>query len=148
MMRSLHSWIAGSLILFASILVYALSAARSEEASRTETTNLIDSLQGPPLYGAYCAVCHGKDGKGGGPMAKSLKVKPPDLTKTAARNGGTFPRERVQKILSSDEPLPDGHGTREMPVWGPVFFRVVWDRDLGPVRVYNLTKYLEKMQAQ
>jgi mono/diheme cytochrome c family protein len=148
MMRSLHSRVAGSLVLLGSILVYALSPARGEEASRSETTKLIASLQGPALYNAYCAVCHGKDGKGGGPLAKSLKVKPPDLTGIAERNHGSFPRDRVQKILASDELLPAGHGSREMPVWGPVFSRVVWDRDLGPVRVYNLTKHLEKMQAK
>jgi cytochrome c len=136
-----------SLVLCASFLIFAPGAAQSEEM-RTETTNLIYSLQGPALYSAYCAVCHGKEGKGGGPMAKSLKVKPPDLTGIAERNGGSFPRDRVQKVLSSEEPLLAGRRTREMPVWGPVFSRVVWDRDLGPVRIYNLTKYLEKMQAK
>ena len=82
-------------------------------------------------------VCHGKDGKGGGTMAKSLKVAPPDLARIAMRNGGRFPMARIQRIISGEEPLPAGHGTREMPVWGPIFSQVAWDQDLGRVRVDN-----------
>ena len=113
-----------------------------------ETTHLIDSLQGPALYTAYCAVCHGADGKGGGPMAKSLKVTPPDLTRIVVRNGGNFPLERVQRIISGEELLPAGHGTRPMPVWGPVFSQISWDQDLGRVRVYNLAKYIDSIQSR
>ncbi len=113
-----------------------------------ETTHLIDSLQGPALYTAYCAVCHGADGKGGGPMAKSLKVMPPDLSRIVVRNGGNFPLERVQRIISGEELLPAGHGTRPMPVWGPVFSQISWDQDLGRVRVYNLAKYIDSIQSR
>jgi mono/diheme cytochrome c family protein len=113
-----------------------------------ETTHLIDSLQGPALYTAYCAVCHGADLKGGGPMAKSLKVIPPNLTGVSVRNGGSFPLVRVQRIISGEELLPAGHGTRPMPVWGPVFSQVSWDQDLGRVRIYNLAKYIESLQSR
>ncbi|MBZ5572099.1 MAG: cytochrome c [Acidobacteriia bacterium] len=43
---------------------------------------------GQQMYSAYCAVCHGNDGKGGGPAAEALKVPPPDLTVLARKNGG------------------------------------------------------------
>jgi hypothetical protein len=39
-------------------------------------------------------------------MAKSLKVKPSDLTRIAARNGGTFPLMRIERIISGEEQLP------------------------------------------
>lgn len=135
---------AGGLIACGSLLVCGLSAAQQPP----ETERLIDSIQGPALYAAYCAVCHGKGGKGDGPMAKALKVPPPDLTRLAARNGGKFPTERVQKIIASKEQVPAGHGTREMPVWGPIFSQIAWDQDLGQIRVYNLAKHLEKIQAK
>jgi mono/diheme cytochrome c family protein len=107
---------------------------------------LIDSINGRPLFKSYCASCHGTDARGGGPVAKSLKVPPPDLTSIAARNGGTFPLARVSRIISGDDGLPGGHGSREMPVWGPVFSRVESDRDLGRVRIDNLARYLREIQ--
>jgi mono/diheme cytochrome c family protein len=95
------------------LLVILLSSAQTQKTQLPETTHLIDSIQGPALYTAYCAVCHGKDGKGGGPLAKSLKVAPPDLTRIAMRNGGRFPMARIRRIISGEEPLPAGHGTRD-----------------------------------
>lgn len=139
--------IAGGLIVCGSLLICGLSWAQQPDAQQ-ESARLIDSIQGPALYAAYCAVCHGKDGKGDGPMAKALKTAPPDLTRLAARNGGKFPVERVQKIIASKEAVPAGHGTREMPVWGPIFSQIAWDQDLGQIRVYNLAKDLEKIQAK
>lgn len=39
------------------------------------------------------------------------------------------------------------HGSREMPVWGPVFHQVEGDMDWGNVRLENLVKYLESIQS-
>jgi putative copper resistance protein D len=36
--------------------------------------------RGAPLYGEYCATCHGPYGYGDGPAAASLAVRPPNLT--------------------------------------------------------------------
>jgi len=36
--------------------------------------------RGEPLYRRYCETCHGADGRGEGPAAASLAVRPPDLT--------------------------------------------------------------------
>lgn len=113
-----------------------------------ETTRVISSIDGSVLYKNYCAVCHGIHGKGDGPMAALLKTPPPDLTRIAQRNEGTFPREAVQKIISGEEPRRIAHGPSEMPIWGPIFSQIAWDLDLGRVRVYNLTEYIEQMQAK
>jgi mono/diheme cytochrome c family protein len=130
-------------------LVAAFScAAAAQQTQHPETVRLIESLQGAALFKAYCAVCHGADGKGGGPMAGSLKSKPADLTHLASRNRGQFPTARVEKIISGDEGVPGGHGSREMPIWGPIFSQIAWDTDLGLVRINNLAKYIEQMQAK
>jgi mono/diheme cytochrome c family protein len=127
------------------ILLITLLCFSSGMAQNTDP-HLINSIQGPALYKAYCASCHGMLGNGDGPMAKSLKVPPPDLTRISARNGGTFPLARISRIISGEEQLPAGHGNREMPVWGPVFSRVDSDQDLGRIRVDNLARYLRDIQ--
>jgi mono/diheme cytochrome c family protein len=37
-------------------------------------------LVGSHLYRSYCLVCHGEDGKGGGPLAIKLNLDPADLS--------------------------------------------------------------------
>ncbi len=112
-----------------------------------EQQRLIDSIQGPDLYRAYCASCHGKDAKGNVPAAPALRTMPPDLTRISIRNGGTFPLMRVERIIAGEEPSFTGHGSMEMPVWGPIFSQVTRDVDLGRVRIDNLARYLRDLQA-
>jgi mono/diheme cytochrome c family protein len=107
---------------------------------------LIQSVEGPDLFRAYCASCHGQDAKGNGPAAAMLKATVPDLTVIAANNGGSFPAVRIRRIILG-EGMIASHGSREMPVWGPVFHQVERDVDRGNVRVENLVKYLESIQV-
>ncbi|MGH9679761.1 MAG: c-type cytochrome [Candidatus Acidiferrales bacterium] len=109
---------------------------------------MIYSVKGPDLFHAYCAPCHGLDGKGGGPVARDLKTRPADLTALAKKSGGKFPAERVRKIISGDEPTLISHGTREMPIWGPIFHQIEEDQDFGNIRLSNLSKYLESIQVK
>lgn len=126
----------------------ATQSAVQNQRSKQEEGRLIESIQGPALYQTYCASCHGKDAKGGGAMARSLKVAPADLTRITARNGGKFPLMRIERIISGEERTGSGHGTREMPVWGPIFSEVARDQDLGRVRIDNLARYLRDIQAK
>ena len=124
------------------------SLALAGTLARGQETKLISSIQGPALYKAYCSACHGKDAKGGGPKAASLKVPPPDLTHIATRNGGTFPLMRIEGIISGEALTGGAHGSRDMPVWGPVFSQVTADQDLGRVRIDNLARYLREIQTK
>jgi mono/diheme cytochrome c family protein len=144
----MNSTICRGFALCAGLSVCIVGLSQSQHPGDPAPKPLIRSVEGPVLYKAYCAVCHATDGKGGGPMAAALKVRPTDLTHIAARNHGVFPRERIEKIIAGDEQVLAGHGTREMPVWGPVFSQVEWDRDLSPVRLHNLAKYIEEMQTK
>jgi len=64
-----------------------------------------------------CAACHGENGKGDGPVAEVLAVKPPDLTTIRKRHGGEFPAPWVYRIVDGRTEVP-AHGRRDMPVWG------------------------------
>jgi mono/diheme cytochrome c family protein len=108
---------------------------------------LIASVEGKDLYRHYCASCHGTDATGHGPAAPALKVAPSDLTIIARRNSGIFPRARVRKIIAGDDEILS-HGSREMPIWGPIFHQIERDRDWGLVRLENLAKYLESIQRK
>jgi mono/diheme cytochrome c family protein len=121
-------------------------APSSPGASDQELPALIRSVKGPDLFREYCAPCHGADAKGNGPAAAALKAKVPDLTLLAKRNGGTFPAAQVRKTVMGDRTV-EAHGSREMPVWGPIFHQVEEDVDRGNVRIDNLVKYLESIQA-
>jgi mono/diheme cytochrome c family protein len=136
----------GSLLIFGAL--FAGAAETQNGKTRGAVQPLIGSIQGDNLYKTYCASCHGEDAKGNGPMAAWLKVPPSDLTRIAARNGGNFPLARVDRIISGEEALPSGHGTRLMPVWGPAFSQVTRDQDLGRVRIDNLARYLRDIQTK
>jgi len=75
---------------------------------------------GKRLYGKYCATCHGRDAKGDGPLAATLKTKTPDLTLLAKKRNGKFPYLEVLDILDGSTPYP-AHGSAEMPAWGETF---------------------------
>ena len=72
---------------------------------------------GEELYRRFCASCHGVEGRGDGPVAASLRVEVPDLTRTASRARGMDPRERIVRVIDGRY-IVGAHGTRLMPVWG------------------------------
>lgn len=75
------------------------------------------SLSGKALYVRFCASCHGTTGRGDGPVAGSFNVEVPDLTLIARRAGGSYPRERIVRIIDGRH-IFSAHGSRTMPVWG------------------------------
>jgi mono/diheme cytochrome c family protein len=46
--------------------------------------------RGKEIYGTYCAMCHGAEGRGDGAMAAKLAVPPPDLTTSTARRSDGY----------------------------------------------------------
>ncbi|AMN46280.1 hypothetical protein ACG33_03990 [Steroidobacter denitrificans] len=75
------------------------------------------ALSGRQLYERFCASCHGVQGRGDGPVADSLRVEVPDLTRIAQRRGAALPRDRIARIIDGRHVLK-AHGSRTMPVWG------------------------------
>ena len=82
------------------------------------------------MFREYCAVCHGVAGKGDGPAAAALKSHP-DLTQLAAKNGGKFDEAKVQYAIKGEADAPIAHGSKDMPIWGPIFTQMGHNDDMG-----------------
>jgi len=105
-------------------------------------------VSGKDMFTAYCAVCHGPDGKGAGPAASALKTPPTDLTVLSKNNGGKFPSMKVSSTIRGEGGFP-AHGNKEMPVWGALFWNLSGGHESEvQQRVSNLTKYIESLQAK
>jgi Cytochrome c len=68
-------------------------------------------------YEISCMSCHGVDGRGDGPRAKTLKTAPADLTMIAKSHNGEFPARKLTEIIDG-RAIVGTHGQRDMPVWG------------------------------
>ena len=102
---------------------------------------------GSQLFRSHCASCHGTDARGSGPLTEHLRHTPPDLTQFTKRNGGTFPRELIRRIIDGrDVPV---HGDREMPVWGEAFKAVAGSNAAAVnARIEAVVRYLEGIQER
>jgi mono/diheme cytochrome c family protein len=114
--------------------------------ARTQEQDAIIPLDGAKIFRNHCASCHGLSGNGDGPVAPALKAKVPQLSALARQNHGEFPADRVRRIIAGDE--VSAHGSREMPVWGPIFHQIDNDQDLGYVRLQNIMEYLRSIQQK
>ena len=134
--------------LFALGLAGGVLSAQ-ETKPKLEVTEASDKglTKGVDLYQSYCAVCHGKDGKGGGPAAAALKSSPSDLTMLSKTKGGKFPVGAVRQVLGGGSSTP-AHGSQEMPIWGPVFRAMSPNQSIAALRVDNLVRYLESIQQK
>jgi len=95
---------------------------------------------GKQEYLSNCASCHGKDAKGGGPVAGSLKLKVPDLTVLAKNSGGVFPFARVFDVIDGREAVA-AHGPRDMPVWGSEYWKEGAHASGGEASSQELSSY-------
>lgn len=106
-----------------------------------------NEISGSKLFHSYCAACHGQDGKGDGPAAPAFKRQPADLTALARNNRGVFPADHVLQVLTSNS-SDATHGSKDMPVWGPIFRRMGSDQSLGYLRSKNVMEYLKTIQVR
>jgi len=107
-------------------------------------------------FGHLCAPCHGRDGKGNGTQAARLTKAPADLTVVTAKYG-EFPAQKVFETIAGLD-MPDGHGTRDMPIWGDVFVteqigksttieQALKASDEASRRITALVHYVESIQG-
>ncbi len=127
----------------AALLLTTLAAVAAQAQTRPDAAAV---AKGAVVYVRYCVSCHGKEARGDGPLAADLRVKVPDMTTLSSRSGGSFPEERVRRIIESGEVLR-GHGTPDMPAWGDAFRKTEGtDAHTPQEAIRNLTQYLRSLQ--
>ncbi len=109
-------------------------------------------------YEANCAVCHGPEGKGDGPIAQLLKVPVPTLTTLRQENKGVFPFRQVYGMIDGRTDVA-AHGPREMPVWGDAYradaikqhgehYGELYAEGIIRARILALISYINRLQEE
>jgi len=103
-------------------------------------------------FGRNCAICHGINGKGSGPITPLLKKTPADLTQLSKKNSGKFPFWPTYRMIDGREPI-DGHGGRDMPIWGDRFRAEAGSLQQGAEatvrgRILEIIVYLQSIQEE
>lgn len=139
-----------ALIMYALAVLLAApsvqtAAAQASPAAEEPTTG----PSGDGLFRVYCATCHGRTGKGDGPLADSLRYAPPDLTLIAKRNGGKFDSDKVHRIVDGRRPVK-GHGGTDMPVWGDAFRHSIdgYSEEAVKARIEAIVRHLKSIQGK
>jgi mono/diheme cytochrome c family protein len=135
-------------VLLVVILVGSLAVFAQEKQPKIQQVPVTPTSgdSGKEMFVHYCASCHGESGKGDGPAASSFKKAPRDLTKLARDNGGKYPAAHVAATLALDDCCV--HGSKVMPVWGPLLASVSHNQAEQKMRITNLVKYIETLQAR
>lgn len=139
-----------SICLFAMVLAAGSTfwAQQAKPTVKREPAALTSPNSGQEMFMSYCASCHGKDAKGDGPASTALKQLPANLTQLAKLNGGKYPADKVTSVLRGQAHLM-AHGDQEMPVWGPVFWRMSQGHEeIVQMRIANLNRYIESLQEK
>jgi mono/diheme cytochrome c family protein len=125
--------------VLAAIVFLALAQLTANSTFPISPLPMTSAASGEEMYSVYCSSCHGWEAKG---------VSGPDLTTLAKRNNGKFPALLVKETIRGETRI-DGHGPKDMPVWG-VAFRYVGSgsRMEVDVRINNLTEYIRTLQKK
>jgi mono/diheme cytochrome c family protein len=146
-MRRWGMW--GSVLGWALQAMAVSTALAGDGAEEPPHPALVE--MGQELFVQYCASCHGSGARGDGPAAGALKTQPADLTRIAARRGGSFPAGEIARKIDGRF-APEAHGTREMPVWGSTFTSQIPDagvsEEVSRGRIAVLVEYLKTIQVE
>jgi mono/diheme cytochrome c family protein len=139
-----------SAVLVTVLLFSGLAGAMAQDSTKSikkEPIQMTSASSGEEMFNTYCAVCHGKSGKGDGPAASEFKIPPANLTLLAKNNNGTFPEAYVAQVIQTGPRDAKAHGSKDMPVWGKLFASLGDDATVK-LRIRNLSNYIGTLQAK
>ncbi len=102
--------------------------------------------KGQQEFEQSCALCHGLDGTGNGPLADAMKLVPTDLTRLAQRSNGEFPSNRVADVIRNGGGVL-GHGSSAMLAWGK-YFAEKGHPKVAKERIAELVAYIKSLQQK
>ncbi len=123
--------------VFIAFFVSILMASSANAASPNS------AYEGQRIFASHCQLCHGPDGKGGGPLASNLGLTPTDLTRTIRSRSDTI----LRKIISGEDgPTISGRDrhnilTDAMPNWGKVLSDQQIDALIAYMRYLGTSKH-------
>jgi mono/diheme cytochrome c family protein len=124
----------------------ALLAATTPAETQAQDEGSMEVESGKDAYLRHCAVCHGLEGYGNGPLADAMKIAPSDLTRIAAKHGGAFPAAKVSDVIRNGGGVL-GHGSPAMPAWG-LYFAEKRKPEVLRERIKALVDYIESIQQK
>ena len=142
-----------SMILVGAYLASVVSAEQpageAEPAGEAALAEVLSDVvsEGEALYDIYCETCHGKEGRGDGPLSAELGTTPSDLRRLRAEDEW-FPFSEVYLTIDGRKRVM-AHEERSMPVWGFVFQVRGMDLDQEKEvrgRILELVFYLDSIQ--
>ncbi|MFN7923852.1 MAG: c-type cytochrome [Bryobacteraceae bacterium] len=140
-----------NLVRYVESLQEPWTGPKPEKSHATQPRTLyvtgVSASSGKAMFQAYCASCHGMDGRGKGPAAANLKTPPADLTQLARAHGGKYPETHVTTTLGQLQGAAH-HGSKDMPLWGDVFRANHENESMVSMRIANLTRYVGTLQAR
>ena len=126
-------------------------ACAADKAVAKPAFDPVLAQMGAEVYPRYCGSCHGVRAEGDGPTADALRTRPADLTRIAARRGGSFPAGEIARFIDGRFAL-SAHGSREMPVWGERFGEMIPESDIAEEitrgKIATLVEYLKSIQRK
>jgi len=141
----------GALSLVAPVILglglgAALSVGGEEAKPKMDQTA---AAMGADMFRNYCGSCHGREGRGDGPLAEHLRTAPADLTRISSRHGGEFPFEDVVDSIDGGRAI-GSHGSADMPAWGDALSKSGTNPDQAAVRrkIEALAHFVWSLQEQ
>ena len=130
------------------LLIVAAFFASGSVTAQQNLFGLAD-YSGAELYQRFCSSCHGDEGRGDGPVSRTLTIPVPDLTQLYRQYGGRFPADELRETIDGRN-LVIAHGARSMPVWGYEFW---WEdgadaaaEETARATITRLLDYLQSIQ--
>jgi mono/diheme cytochrome c family protein len=101
---------------------------------------------GKDIFMSHCALCHGLNGTGDGPLAAALQIAPSNLTRLAVEHDDEFPAAKVADIIRNGGGVL-GHGSTAMPAWG-LYFSEKRKPEVARARIQALVDYIASIQQK